>query len=199
MTATPILISALDDLTTPDLTDALVVVTNMATTPVTKRAQLGNLLAKQLTATAAEINTGTETGKYVTPDAIAGSITGTKYLCKWIPGNTAVADGIMYIPVPEWAWNVSEPYDLTSVEATVDVAGTTNSTTIQLNNLTNDLLSTAMTIETGEYTSKDSETAAVIDADHKSLSGIKRVRVDIDGISTTPASGLTVILGIRRP
>lgn len=166
---------------------------------VTYKIKTSTLLALLKAASVAEINTGTEAGKYVTPDGLAGSTPGTRRVAKQIPGAVSVKDDFMIIDIPSEIWDSDLPYDLVDCEAMVTTAGTTNSTTIQLNNGTNDMLTTLMTIETGEITSKDAATAPVIDEDYQGMSNIKQVHVDVDAVSTTAPIDLTIILYFRRP
>ena len=79
----------------------------------------------QLKATSAEINTGTDETKYVTPDALAGSNAFTKtvqQICVEFWGTElAVADGRLYIIPAE-----CNGMNLISARADVITAGTTN-------------------------------------------------------------------------
>ena len=84
------------------------------------------------------------------------------------------------------------------VEAFVGEAGATGTTDIQLNNGTNDILSTVLTIDTGEYWSGYAATPAVVDNSYRPLSDVDFIDVDIDAVSTTEPMDLTVILYLTR-
>ena len=151
-------------------------------------------------ATAAEVNTGTDTGRTVTPDALAGSYAGTKGIGLVIIDFTtdvAIGDGKMYFHVP-----VSmNGMDLVTVHAEVITAGTTSTTDIQIHNLTQtaDMLSTKITIDSGETGSDTAAAAAVINSSNDDIATNDLLRVDIDAISTTAPKGLIVTLEFRLP
>jgi len=121
-----------------------------------------------------------------------------KSICMHRPGPLATGDTYMRIPVPDEFANSDLPWAIYGVEAFVGTAGTTNSTQIQLNNGSNDILSTKLYIDTGEYASKDAATAAVINNSYRSLSGVRFVDVDIDAVSTTAPYDLTIMLHVAR-
>lgn len=77
-----------------------------------------------------------------------------------------------------------------AVGAYVDTAGTTNTTTIDINEAGTTILSTKITIDSAEKSSTTAATAAVISDTAIAADAI--VTFDVDAISTTPASGLTV-------
>lgn len=116
--------------------------------------------------------------------------------------NTATGDGQYYFVVPASLNN----YVLSSVSANVINSGTTNTTDIQLARCATvstgnqcsgtvvDILSTKLTIDSGEANSSTAATAAVINASNSTVTTGQVVRVDIDAVSTTPAKGLIVTL-----
>ena len=151
-------------------------------------------------ATIAETNTGTDTGRTVTPDALAGSYAGTRCVCltAYAPAtDTAVADDLVHFHVPA----SMNGMNLVSVHAEVITAGTTNTTDIQIANDTQgaDMLSTKITIDSGETGSDTAAAAAVIDASEDDIATNDLIRVDVDAISTTAAKGLVVTLEFRLP
>ena len=151
-------------------------------------------------ATTAETNTGTDTGRAVTPDGLAGSVLGTKIVemvCFDWTTNTATGDGKFYFHVPLSL----NGFNIVTVHARVITAGTTNTTDIQLHNLTAaaDILSTKLTIDSGETGSDTAATPAVINASEDDLTTNDVIRVDVDAVSTTPAKGLIVSLECRLP
>ena len=80
-------------------------------------------------------------------------------------------------------------------------AGTTNTTDIQLHNLTQtaDILSTVITIDSGETGSDTAATPAVINTAEDDLQTNDLIRVDVDAVSTTAAKGLIVTFIARLP
>lgn len=151
-------------------------------------------------AIASEVNTGSDTGRAITPDALAGSNLGTKALEVTVfDYATAVAtgDGKAYLTVPS-SYN---GMNLVSVHARVITAGTTGTTDIQIYNLTQkaDMLSTKITIDSGETGSDTAATAAVIDTSNDDIASWDVLRIDVDAISTTAPKGLIVTLEFRLP
>lgn len=85
------------------------------------------------------------------------------------------------------------------VGATVDTAGTTGSTTIDINKNGSTILSTKITIESGQTTSRyTTTTQPVLKPEMKKFVVGDRFSFDIDAVSTTPAKGLTVYLNVVR-
>ena len=134
-----------------------------------------------------------------TPIAIP-SATGTRCVCltAYAPAtDTAVADDLVHFHVPA----SMNGMNLVSVHAEVITAGTTNTTDIQIANDTQgaDMLSTKITIDSGETGSDTAAAAAVIDASEDDVATNDLIRVDVDAISTTAAKGLVVTLEFRLP
>lgn len=104
--------------------------------------------------------------------------------------NTAVANVV--------GGDVESPIAGTVVEvgAYVDTAGTTGSTTVDINKNSTTILSTKITIETGEKSSRTALTAPVISVSDLAVGDV--LTFDIDGISTTAAKGLTVRIGVQQ-
>jgi len=107
--------------------------------------------------------------------------------------NTATGDGKKYIPIqnPNLAGMV-----LKAVHAYVITAGVTGTTDIQIHNVTDavDMLSTKLTIDSGETGSDTAATAAVINAATDDVAVNDVLRIDVDDISDTAAKGLYVTL-----
>ena len=85
-------------------------------------------------ASSSEINTGTENNKYITPDQLAGSNTGTRVvqqICVEFATELAVADGVGYIVIPAECNGMN----LISARADVITAGTTNDSTFDIYNV----------------------------------------------------------------
>ena len=153
-------------------------------------------------ATAAETTTGTDTGRAVTPDGLAGSDFGMRLIEIQVVAAgtaTAVGDGAgnarFFVPAQ------LNGYNLVSAHAAVITAGTTNTTDIQIANVTQtaDMLTTKITIDSGEKTSYTAATGSVIDTNNDDVATGDEIRIDVDAISTTPAQGLCVILGFQLP
>jgi hypothetical protein len=153
-------------------------------------------------ATSAEVTTGTDTSRAITPDALAGSEYGQRIIEIALVDNntdTAVADGVGDI-----FWTVPEELDgwnIVNAHAAVGTAGTTGTTDVQIHNVTSaaDVLSTKITIDSGETSSYTAATAPVINAAEDDLATGDQIRFDVDDVSTTAAKGLTVILTVQLP
>jgi hypothetical protein len=111
--------------------------------------------------------------------------------------NTATGDGKFYFTIPEELNGMN----LVGVHAAVVTAGTTNTTDIQIANVTDsvDMLSTKLTIDTGETSSATAATAAVIDTTKDDVVTNDLLRIDVDAVSTTAAKGLIVRLRFALP
>lgn len=150
-------------------------------------------------ATASEINTGTETAKSNTPDALAGSVFGTKnVVVKAVADDTdlAVADGVTHFTIPI----EMNGMNLVSVGAHIYTVSSAGLPTFQIHNLTDtaDMLSTRVTIDASEYDSKDAATAAVIDTTHDDVVTGDVLRFDCD-VAGTGTKGMEIRLGFRLP
>lgn len=151
-------------------------------------------------ATQAEVDAGTSASLAVTPDTLAGSNLGIRYIqiiCTDFSTATATGDGQGYVHIPAGLNGMN----LVEVHAEVITAGTTNTTDIQLHNVTQaaDMLTTKITIDSGETGSDTAATAAVIDTSNDDVATNDLLRVDVDQVSTTPAQGLIVTMGFKLP
>jgi hypothetical protein len=153
-------------------------------------------------ATAAEINTGTDTEKIVSPDALAGSNTAIRIvqlMCFAPTEDVATGDtaGNGYFVVPEEL----NGFNLVGIAARVITAGTTNSTTITIANVTDttEMVSTAMAIETGEYSTWTSAQPGTIDTAHDDVATGDLLKANVDSVSTTVPKGLIVIMKFQLP
>ncbi len=161
-------------------------------------------------ATAAETSTGTATDRAVTPDGLAGSVHGQVVIqapvFDWTT-NTAIGDGKFYIFIPAKLNGMN----LTAVHAQVITAGSTNTTDIQIarcaavtsgnvcSGTVEDMLSTKLTIDSGEDSSDTAASAAVINTSNDDVATNQVLRVDVDAVHTTPAKGLIVTLTLNLP
>jgi hypothetical protein len=145
-------------------------------------------------AIASEVNTGTSDTLSVTPDALAGSVMGTKGFCVIAVAPTtdvSAADGKAYIMIPE----CMNGMNLVRANASVVTAGTTNATTIDIYNVTDskDMLSTAISIASGGTIG----TAGTVNASYDDVATNDVLRIDVTSASTTNAKGLQIILEFR--
>jgi len=92
-------------------------------------------------------------------------------------------------------------WNLVNAQASVETAGTTNTTDIQIYNVTQaaDMLSTVITIDSTETSSYTAATPPVIDTANDDVATGDKIRVDCDAVSTTAAKGLQVILTFQLP
>ena len=151
-------------------------------------------------ATQAEVDTGTDNTRIVTPDNLAGSIHGEKVFEITVferATDVAMGDGKadIHIPSPFNGMNLVE------VHAEVITAGTTGTTDIQIANVTQgaDMLSTKLTIDSGETGSDQAATPAIIDAANDDVATNDMLRIDVDAVSTTSPKGLIITLVFRLP
>ena len=85
---------------------------------------------------------------------------------------------------------------ITEVGVTVDTAGTTGTLTVDINKNATTILSTKITVDSGEKTSRTAAALPVISSTTFTTGDI--FTFDIDAIHTTPSSGLTVFMNIKQ-
>ena len=91
---------------------------------------------------------------------------------------------------------------VTSVGATVDTAGTTGTTTVDINlttiapAATSSILLTKITIDSTENSSRTAATPSVLDSSKVNFSTGDIFTFDVDAVSTTPAKGLTIFMNV---
>jgi hypothetical protein len=126
-------------------------------------------------------NTGWLAGDYVIAPLAFGYTT-----------NVAIGDGAYYVVIP----STMNGLNLTRVHARVITAGTTGTTDIQIANVTDsvDMLSTKLTIDSGETGSDTAAVAAVIDTTKDDVATNDLLRIDVDAVSTTPPQGLLLTM-----
>jgi hypothetical protein len=151
-------------------------------------------------ATTAETNTGTDAGRTVTPDALAGSYAGTETVQAVVfefTTDTETGNGKYYFHVPA----SMNGMNLVTAHAEVITAGTTNTTNIQIHNATDgqDMLSTGLTIDSTETGSDTAATPAVINASYDDVATNDVIRIDVDQVSSTAAKGLLITMEFRLP
>ena len=113
------------------------------------------------------------------------------------PGVTVTTgDGKKYIPI----LTDFNGMNIVEVYARVITAGTTGTATIQINNSrTGDVLSTRITIDSGETGSDTAAAQPVIDTTKDDIATYDSLRIDVDGVQTTAPLGLVVVIGFQYP
>ncbi len=155
----------------------------------------GTNTGDEVAASSAEINTGTDETKYVTPDALAGSNAFTKpvqqYCVEW-GTELAVKDGVGYIEIPPECNGMN----LISARARVGTAGTTNASTFDIYNVTDShsMLSSAISIASGATSG-----TGTVDTSYDDVATGDVIRFDVETLSTTKPKGLIISLAFRLP
>jgi len=150
-------------------------------------------------ATTAEVNTGTDAARAITPDALAGSNAATRVVViKVVDDATELTtgDGKVHFFVP----SELNGMNLVGVSAGVSTASSSGTPEVQIYNVTDstDMLSTTLTIDANEKHSKDAAAAAVIDTGEDDVVTGDELRVDVD-TAGTGTKGLQVDLKFRTP
>lgn len=121
--------------------------------------------------------------------------------------DNSTGDGKRYFRIPA----TLDGYTLTAITANVITAGTTGTVNVDLarcvaaatgnvcSSTVADMLSTNLTIDSGENSSSTAATAAVIDTANDDVSAGQIIRFDVDAVHTTPAKGLIVDLVFTAP
>jgi hypothetical protein len=162
--------------------DSLVFVSPTLDTDETLSADSDSVVASQK-ATKAYVD---DLQDAVTLDVVAGATSCT------------TGDGKAYYRVP----SIHDGKNLVVVSAACITAGTTGTMDIQIANVTvgQDMLTTKMTIDSGETDTLTAATPAVISATYDEVSTGDIIRVDIDAIhSGTAAKGLIVEMQFKKP
>jgi hypothetical protein len=151
-------------------------------------------------AVAAELNTGTDATKAVTPDALAGSNFGKANYVLLVsdPNGAAITtgDGKAYFTCPA----VINGMNLVQVEMGLTTVSSSGIPTVQIHNVTQavDMLTTKLTVDANELHSSTAANAAVIDAANDDVATGDLLRIDND-VAGTGAKGQTVILTFQLP
>lgn len=152
-------------------------------------------------ATIAETNTGTDATRAVTPDGLAGSNFGVRYVAVSLNGSTALTTSdVAYFRIPAAFTGMN----LVSVAASVGTgaagASSSGTPTFTVKNVTDaqQMLSTNLTVDANEYTSATAATAAVINTAYDDVvtDDMIEVACTIAGTGTTYA---TITLGFALP
>jgi hypothetical protein len=152
-------------------------------------------------AIASEVNTGTDATRAVTPDALAGSNFGIRYVAVTLNATTALTTSEKaYFRIPAALTGMN----LVSVAATVGTgaAGSSSSgtPTFTVKNVTdsNQMLSTSLTVDASEYSSATAAVAAVINTSFDDVVTDDLIEVAV----TTAGTGVTyatVTMGFQLP
>lgn len=150
-------------------------------------------------AIASELNTGTDATRANTPDALAGSIFGTKIVVlKVFDDDVSVftGDGKIYFTIPEELNGMN----LVSVGAHIYTVSSSGVLSVAVHNNTDsaDMLSVNITIDETESDSKDATTPATIDTSTDDVATGDEIRIDCDS-EGTGAKGLEARLSFRLP
>jgi hypothetical protein len=153
-------------------------------------------------ATIAEVDTGTDATRAVTPDALAGSDIGEKGFAIAVfesDANVTVGDGKVGFVVP----STMNGMNIVDCVASVHTSGTTGTTDVQIRRrrgTTNtDVLSTKLTIDSTETSSTTAAAAYAINTSNDDLATGDIIYIDVDAVSTTPPTGLCVGVVARKP
>lgn len=87
---------------------------------------------------------------------------------------------------------------VSDVGATVDTAGTTGTTTIDINKNNSTILKTKITIDSTEKTSRTAATPPVINVAVRTFEVGDIFTFDVDAINTTAAKGLTMFMDVTQ-
>lgn len=161
-------------------------------------------------ATASETTTGTDAARAVTPDGLAGSDFGKRYITlECVPDATALTtgDGKCYFPIhPDLnTWVVvgvsahvgAAVSSSGAVNVDIDVCGAV-ATGIRCSGTNRDLLSTNITIDANEDGTETAAAAAVINTSNDDLATGEWLRFNIDAAGTG-TQGLYVTAVIQKP
>lgn len=171
----------------------------ITTTSITVNTASDTVVGIVELATAAETTTGTDAGRAITPDGLAGSSYGTRLVqVKVFDDATAVTtgDGKIIFMIPTELGG----YDLVTCSAFVTTNSSSGTPTVQIRNVTQaaDMLTTRITIDANEPTSYTAAAAPVIDAANDDVATGDLIAIDVD-VAGTGTKGLGVQLGFRIP
>lgn len=151
-------------------------------------------------AAASDVNTGTSTSTFITPDSLAGSDLGVALVTLLVsdPAGSAITtgDGKAFYRIS----SALNGMNLVAVAAALTTVSSSGIPTVQIANVTDgvDMLSTKLTIDASETDSSTAATAAVIDTAHDDVATADMLRIDID-VAGTGAKGLIVQMQFRKP
>lgn len=158
-------------------------------------------------AIASEVTTGTDTGRAITPNALADSNYGKRVVSILVSDPTGSAittgDGKACFRVP----SVMNGWNLVGVSGSLSTVSSSGLPTFQVrrsrrSNATTrsdaDMLSTKLSIDASEFDSVDATTAAAIDTSNDDVNTGDMIYIDID-VAGTGAKGLVAELTFQLP
>ena len=161
-------------------------------------------------ADATETTTGTATDRAVTPDGLAGSTFGRRYVTQQcVPDATAltIADGKCFFPfyadfvgwkvVEVWAGLGAVLSSSGAVSIGMDMCVATD-TAVSCSGANRNLFTTNLTIDQGESRSETAATPAVINASNNTIGAKEWLMVNVDALGTS-AQGLYITLVLQAP
>jgi hypothetical protein len=153
-------------------------------------------LAASVTASAGDTTTGTAANKFVTPDGLAGSAFGKRFVNFPMIGALTTGDGKAF-------WSVPAEFNgwiVVGVYAGVGTVSSSGTPTFQFRNATDavDILSTLLTIDANEATRATSAAAAVINGSNDDLATGDKIFLDCD-VAGTGTADASVQLIIQAP
>lgn len=150
-------------------------------------------------ATAAEVTTGSNDSRFLTPKALRDSNYGKRsIILKILDDATALTTGDgklhWFVPPELNGWK------LVDADGCLSTASTSGVPAIQIANVTDgvDMLSTKITIDANEKTSYTAATPPVIDATKDDVATGDELRIDAD-VAGTGAKGLQITLTFQKP
>lgn len=167
-----------------------------------------NIVTANMAASASDINTGTSTTVFNTPDALAGSEFGKRTVAVQVNGSASgstalvTGDGQAVLPID----TIMNGMNVIAVKAFVTTVSSSGAVTVNIRRSRRssatartvvDILSTALTIDASEFESADA-TAAVINTANDDLITGDMLLIDIDA-SGTGVLGLTVLITAQLP
>jgi len=155
-----------------------------------------SLAGKSELATVAEVNTGTDTSRTITPDALAGSNLGTKgIIVQLVEPSTDCSTGVKFVfKVPD-AWN---GMNVVNFEGVAMTAGTTGSMIVSVERYRGswvEICSGLITFDSGSTTIS----SVTINTSNDDIQTADLIRMTIDSVHTTPAQGCSITMEVRLP
>lgn len=152
-------------------------------------------------ATQTEVNTGTDAVRAVTPDTLAGSNLGIRYIPFHLNGTSALTtNDKVYVNIPAGLNGMNLVSVIADCGTLSSGASSSGTPTFTVKNVTDNvqMLSTSVTIDVNEYTSLSAVTPPVIDAAHDDVAtgDVLEIAPTTAGTGVTYARGM---LGFQLP
>jgi hypothetical protein len=156
-----------------------------------------SVVGEMETATAAEVNTGTDAGRAVSPDSLAGSNLGTKVVTVMLNGAdllTTSHKAKFIVPASMNLMNLISCTFQLGIDGSSG-ASSSGSVTITVQNATTSMLTTSPVATANNYTPT---TAAVIDTAHDDVATGNVIYIEVSGAGTG-VTYATVVLEFQLP